>query len=73
MNRNEWPAALSSFALFKIFWGREGRPSVLPFAFALARPAMTLSLMMSFSNSATAPTIWKTSLPVGVDVSRLLS
>jgi len=46
-----------------------GRPSRLPLARALARPAFTRSTMTSRSNSANEPMTWKNSRPIGVVVS----
>src|SRR6202041_3433262 len=46
-----------------------GRPRVFPLARALRSPARTRSAIRLRSNSATAPSTVKTSLPAGVDVS----
>jgi hypothetical protein len=58
----------SAWAISAFFWlSAFGRPPILP----LARPASVLSLIISCSNSARAPKIWKMSLPPLVVVSML--
>ena len=49
----------------------DGRPSRLPLARALRRPALTRSCISDLSNSAIAPIIWNMSRPDGVLRSRL--
>lgn len=46
-----------------------GRPNRLPFAFALASPAVTRSRIIARSNSANTPHIWNMAFPAGVVVS----
>ena len=45
------------------------RPSLTPFALALANPALTRSTIMERSNSANTPHIWYMARPDGVVVS----
>ena len=48
---------------------RLGRPNWTPFARARAKPARTLPLMSSRSNSLNTASIWKSMRPLGVLVS----
>jgi hypothetical protein len=46
-----------------------GRPKVLPFALAFAKPDFTRSAISDLSNWATAPIIWNSISPAGSEVS----
>jgi len=68
MCRHERPLARRP-AILAASTAIRGRPSVLPLARALRRPARTRSTIRLRSSSATAPKTVKTIFPAGVDVS----
>ena len=61
-------AQLSTFSVFLLLTFLGGRPNFTPFSFAIRRPSLQRSTMISLSNWAHAPIILAISSPAGPKV-----